>query len=432
MNRRSDRTVPAVLLLYSRGFSPYASTVLEHVNAFPKHSRFGFVKVNTSMGFPSWLTRTHFNAIVLHYSLFGTYPYSMDGHFYDYLGRSRSSYKIVFFQDEYRFCRERFQFIQDYKVDCVYSLADPAVAHAIYTLRGGVPTVRYTHPGYVDDGLINSAARRHRSDQVRSIDVGYRARAIPYYLGEHGQEKTVIAAGFVDRAKESGLVLDISCDPAQRIYGDAWHDFLANCRGCLGVEGGASVIDLEGEVYAAWKRHVAENPALSFREFKRKASRVLAKWERAVPYYQITPRHFEAAAFRVCQILFEGGYSGILKPMVHYIPLKKDFSNFDEALKRFKDPATRRDLTEKAYRDLIHSGRYSYKRFIRSFDKELAREKLDLWHRTHFSSRVLIGLANSEQNLRKSRMKLVLRGRARARSIVGRAKNVLRGGLALS
>ena len=60
----------------------------------------------------------------------------------------------------------------------------------------------------------------------------------------------------------------------------------------------------------------------------------LPRWEDNVYYRTISPRHFEAAAFRICQVLFEGRYSGVLEPMVHYIPLKKDFSNIDEVIRR--------------------------------------------------------------------------------------------------
>jgi hypothetical protein len=82
------------------------------------------------------------------------------------------------------------------------------------------------------------------------------------------------------------------------------------------------------------------------------------------------------AAFRVTQILFEGDYSGLMKPMVHYVPLKKDFSNFDDVIRMFKDQVLRRELTENAYRDLIASGHYSYRRFMQGFDQGLLEEGL--------------------------------------------------------
>jgi hypothetical protein len=74
---------------------------------------------------------------------------------------------------------------------------------------------------------------------------------------------------------------------------------------------------------------------------------------------------------RACQILFEGRYSGVMQPGIHYIPLRKDFSNLDEVLRLFRDPRVRRELTENAHRDMIASGNYSYRRFIEGFDRDL-------------------------------------------------------------
>ena len=91
----------------------------------------------------------------------------------------------------------------------------------------------------------------------------------------------------------------------------------------------------------------------------------------------ISPRHFEAAAMRCCQVLFDGRSSGAMEPMVHFIPLRKDFSNFDEVLELFRDANTRGELTENAYRDLIASGQYSYRRFIERFDQDRIDAGLD-------------------------------------------------------
>jgi len=60
-----------------------------------------------------------------------------------------------------------------------------------------------------------------------------------------------------------------------------------------------------------------------------------------------------------------------MEPMRHYIPLRKDFSNFDEVVERFRDPALRRELAENARRDLIDSGAYTYERLGELFDETL-------------------------------------------------------------
>ena len=73
-------------------------------------------------------------------------------------------------------------------------------------------------------------------------------------------------------------------------------------------------------------------------------------------------------------------------------PARKDFSNFDEVLARFRDVDPRAELTENAHRDLIASGALSYERFVAEVDddlaaagltgmgeQELARVKLELY-----------------------------------------------------
>jgi hypothetical protein len=70
-------------------------------------------------------------------------------------------------------------------------------------------------------------------------------------------------------------------------------------------------------------------------------------------------------------VLFEGDYSDALEPGLHYVPLAKDFSNVDEAIATIRDPEQRRAITERAYADLVASGRYSYGRFIAEVDEVL-------------------------------------------------------------
>jgi hypothetical protein len=70
-------------------------------------------------------------------------------------------------------------------------------------------------------------------------------------------------------------------------------------------------------------------------------------------------------------VLFEGEYSGVLRPMEHYVPLKKDFSNIAEVVALIGDPRARAEITDAAYRDLIASGAYSYERFVHGVDDDL-------------------------------------------------------------
>ena len=362
--------VDGLLLAYHRpvaGWFKDASTVTEHARSFGRHSRFPLWELNTDTGFPDGLRELEFSAVVLHYSIFGMGLYWLDEAWRAYL-KDTSAYKIAFFQDECTRCRRRFEFLNEHEIDCVYTCLEPSEFAKVYGRYTNVPRLESNIPGYVSEDLIEAAHRFAVPDHVRTVDVGYRGRPLPPYLGHGAMEKHEIGVRFAELASDSGLRLDIFGAETDRLYGDDWYRFLASCRCMLGVESGVSAFDLEDEVFT------------EYTELERRQNRValedltsLPHWEDKVYYRTISPRHFEAAAFRICQVLFEGHYSGVLKPMTHYVPLKKDFSNIDEVIGLIRDAEVRRELTENAYRDLIASGDWSYRRFVQGVDGLLAQ-----------------------------------------------------------
>ena len=66
----------------------------------------------------------------------------------------------------------------------------------------------------------------------------------------------------------------------------------------LGVEAGTSVFDLDDTARERTEALLANEPDLSFDEVER---RVLHEYEDKIYYRTVSPRHFEAAAFRVVQ-----------------------------------------------------------------------------------------------------------------------------------
>jgi len=393
------RRAGGIVLVYHHE-PPYAATVMEHVHSFRNHSRFPVWEVNVDHGFPDVLDGLSPTILLFHYSLFGARTYQIPPRFLKWMRTVDAGYRIAFFQDEHESCPQRFAFIDDYRIDCVYTLLDPPQFDAVYGRHTHGPRLVHTLTGYVSDDMVRLAAERSQPDDRRTIDIGYRARSLPYYLGRGSQEKRDIGIEFLARAQDLRLRLDIAVDEDSRLYGDAWTRFLASSRAFIGVEAGVSIFDLTGEVHAGYDRLLAENPAMTFEEM---SARLLARFEGNVPYRTISPRHFEAAAFRVLQILFEGEYSGVLQPMVHYVPLRKDFSNFDEVIAVFRDPEARRAITDRAYADLIESGRYSYAAFIRSFDEDLAAVGLTPPQRDQSVERQIASLLGRGTLLRRLR-----------------------------
>lgn len=367
-------TVDGILVLYGHPLAANAPTIMEHVTAFGRYSRHPVWKCNVDFGFPRGLNRFRFKAIVLHYSIFGSLPFGLSERFVRYLRDSRNAIKVAFFQDEMQYVPQRFKLIDELGIDVIYSLLEPRYFDEVYFKNTAVRRVFHTLTGYVDDSWGETSKRLAKPLRERTTDVSYRARPLPFYMGRGAQEKTQIADRFVERARGSGLILDIKTGAADRIYGEAWYRFLANSRAALGVEAGVSVFDMSGETRARVERLLADRPTLTFEEVH---DQELKMWEDRIHYRTISPRVFEAAGLEVCQILFEGGYQGILHPSVHYIPLKKDFSNFDEVIAALRDDAFVLEMTARARRDLVDSGHYGYRGFIERFDDELA-EMVDL------------------------------------------------------
>src|SRR5207248_3169827 len=75
----------------------------------------------------------------------------------------------------------------------------------------------------------------------------------------------------------------------------------------------------------------------------------------------LSSRHFEAIGTKTCQLLLEGHYNGILEPETHYIAVKKDLSDLDEAVERFRDASYREQIVERAFQHALGSHTYAHR-----------------------------------------------------------------------
>ena len=137
---------------------------------------------------------------------------------------------------------------------------------------------------------------------------------------------------------------------------------------------GASLINFDGEIERSCEQYLAANPGASYEECK-KALFERLDWRNTLR--TVSPRTFEAAACGNVMVMHEGEYAGILCPDVHYIAIRKDYSNLPEVLARMRDERFCLGLRENGYRDLIASGRFRYRTFIEDVDKILDRVEND-------------------------------------------------------
>ena len=405
--------VPGILVVYFRPdhlsrLEPLTdpTAVLEHIHSFRAHSRFAVWEVNTHLGFPRHLERTHPSVILLHNTLWMPTSYVISKRMMEWL-RGVDAYKVAFFEDEFHFCQERFDFVNDVGVDLIYTHVHPEDIPQVWGRYTPRATARFNYPGYVDRQMVAAATRFARSDAQRDIDVGYRARTLDPYMGSGAQEKSLIGEEFKELAAGSGLTIDIDTTEGGRLYGDDWYRFLGRIRAVLGVESGTSYIDLEDEVLRDYEARVKAGRPVTLEALQEGP---LGRLDHNYSYRTISPRHLEAAAFRICQVLFEGQYSGVLEPMVHYVPLKKDLSNFEEVIELIRDRRVREQIAENAHRDLIRSGNYSYERFVAGVDDDL----------------IAAGLSPAVDRAQRARLSLAIqRSRVWPRAVV-EAKSLIR------
>jgi hypothetical protein len=348
--------------------SGHANTVRDHIDAFRRYSRHSVRTFNpVGMRDSIALDLDAFDAVVVHYSLVLSNPAYVSQGFRQKLHRYRGL-KIQFMQDEYRWVDKATAASLDAGINVLFTCAPEPAASQLYDRR--LPGVRRitTLTGYVSADLIQF---ERWPLSVRPLDVGYRGRSLPFWLGRLTQEKSWIAQGFLARSAKYDLKTDIAWREQDRIYGRCWTDFVSSCRATLGTESGASIADFDGRVEAAVRRHLASHRGASYEEVH---DAVLRPYEGNVVVNVISPRVFEAAALGTALIMFPGTYSGIVAPGEHYIVLEKDFSNMDAVVEQLQDLALVSTMTERVHADLVASGRWSYPAFMKEFDQIVAEE----------------------------------------------------------
>ena len=312
-----------------------------------------------------------FDALVLHYSNYLPSELHFDAQARERI-RAFTGLKVLFLQDEYREIDAMTARIRELGVDVLFTCVPADEFENVYPAERlpGLTRIN-TLTGFVPEDL---AALDVPRVAARPIDVGYRSRKVPYWLGELGREKWEIVPKFTRAAAGSGLVLDLSYEEHDRIYGRAWLKFICSCKTMLGTESGASVFDFTGEIQRSVEEYVATRPEAGFDDV---SDRFLRPHEGRIRINQISPRCFEAAALRTAMVLYEGRYSDVLEPWRHFMPLRKDFGNIDEVLRAIRDTTAVQKMVDRTHREIALDPRYSYRAFIDRFDAVVAAELRD-------------------------------------------------------
>jgi len=354
-----------LVLYYSRTY-PLRTTVVDHLYSFERYSGARCFYVNLGLPWiPSALKSVKFDLVVFHTILLWerVLPMQFNAHV------NRASWvadlpcpKVILPQDEYLHGDVLADFISRFGITHVMSAAQPDQWPLLYPEvdrdRVKFETVL---TGYLADSTLERIEGIVARSSERPLDIGYRAFDPWPSWGRHGLAKVEVGRVVQARAAAHGLLVDISNNPQDTFIGDAWYEFLASCRAVLGVEGGASILDYDGSIMECTLALAETNPDATFDDYE---AACFPGRDGEINYVAISPRHLECCATKTCQLLVEGHYNGVLIPGLHYFEIRRDLSNVDDVLELLKDEQRRLEVVEAAYRDVVESGRWTYRGFV--------------------------------------------------------------------
>lgn len=354
----------------------HISTVYEHLASFRKYSKHNIYYLPASQYTPLAKTKqsigntvnlSMFDVLIEHYSI----RLSLPDHLDEVLAQQIASFdglKILFIQDEYDTTNTARAWLDRLQYDIVYTCVPKEWRDMIYP-QARYPKTRFlsTLTGYMpEDSSLDSFAM---PIEKRTLRIGYRGRVLPYHYGMLGYEKYIIGYEMKRLTEEASVPADIEvCDQTKRINGLDWYRFLGSCRGSLGTESGSNVFDDDGLIRAGVEKYLQHSPNASFHDVYEE---IVRPHEGPVQMNQVSPKIFECIRLRTALILFRGSYSGVVQPDIHYIPLEKDFSNVKDVFAKLEDVDFLKELTDNAYKDVVVSNKYSYRKFVEGVDADI-------------------------------------------------------------
>lgn len=349
-----------ILFLYSRVPS-FTNAVRDYVIAFGQHSSHLIHYFDADSG-PIEFDLGAYDAIIFNYCFWArrsSFTTQMIARVAAYNGP-----KIAIFQDEQDTIRWHRRHVVMMDINAIVTVVDQNVWRAalpedffqklifLRALTGYLPE-RKTYEKLTP---LPMAERRW--------SISYRGRPVPFRYGRMTREKWLIGEVMRDICITHAIPQNIAMQEEDRLYGDSWIELIRNSRLVLGAESGTNVFDFDGSLLDRIDAWLKLHPDAKFEEIEERFLMGQIEFNAN----QISPRLFEAIVLRTGLLLFEGEYSGVLTPWTHYIPLKKDFSNINEVLAAVDDLAGIEAMVERAWRDIVLSGRYSFATYVKRID----------------------------------------------------------------
>ena len=264
--------------------------------------------------------------------------------------KSRKGKLLMFVGNEYCLMPEKIRFINEVGVDYVASQLPEDAARWLYGDCSNSKLLLVPH------ALNEKIYRSYQEQHPRPIDIGFIGDRYSYAIGD--VERTKLAEYFSQNSLSQKLSIDIRIGRKLRIPRDEYVKFLNSTRGTIGAESGTYYLEKTDKTQKKVEAFLSRCPKATFAEVYK---RFFEHHPKPVNGKAISSRHFEAIGTKTCQILLEGRYNDILKPDMHYISLKKDYSNMDEVLEKFGDQDFVMGILENTYEYVLENHTYQHR-----------------------------------------------------------------------
>ena len=371
-----------VLILYN-STQTFTNTVYEHLACFGDHSSHRVFYSHADPVSELNVDLEVFDAVGIHFSI--RLPFDQVSSSVLHALEAFNGLKFLFIQDEYDFPQRTWYWIRKIGVNLVFTVVPEAGIETVYP-KAEFPYTRFVTnlTGYVPEKLPPTQELPPPSE--RTLMVGYRGRPLPIRYGQLGIEKIAIGQIVKTYCDQHDVRSDIAWSEQARIYGPKWYDFVVSCRSMLGSESGSNVFDWDGTLNSVIERYRNDNPRALDEDVYRD---IVRPKEIDGLINQISPRVFEAIASRTVLVLFEGEYSEVIRAGEHFIALRKDGSNLDDVVRLLKNDPYVDAMADRAWRDVIVSGKYSFKAFVGMVEKEIQRSFSELGFRNKSNLQVV-------------------------------------------
>lgn len=253
---------------------------------------------------------------------------------------------LVFVGNEYDLMDEKIRFIRDVEADYVASQLPADAARWLYAECSATKLLLAPH-------ALNPKVYYPAPDAPKVADLGFVGDHYSRIVGDREREDFIRT--IEKNAARWGLQVHIR---SQRIRREEWAALLRGFIGVVGAESGTYYLERDSKTIKAVRRYLRFHRNASFEEVY---ERFFAKRVISIPGKAISSRHFEPIGTKTCQILLEGQYNGILRPNEHYISVKKDFSNLEDAIERFKDDTFRQRIVDQAFEYVMAEHTYAHR-----------------------------------------------------------------------